>query len=111
MPNIRFGVRYSKDPLKDQAYLQLQRDEDSDFARPGELFINEPLNKLYYCDSTTGIVSELTTPTEAYPNLVAAPVAADSIGEAGQIAYDADFVYVCIAENIWKRSPLSTWVV
>jgi len=32
-----------------------------------------------------------------------------SPGVKGQIAYDADYQYTCIADNSWKRSPLSTW--
>lgn len=37
------------------------------------------------------------------------PTTASSTGVAGTIRYDANYVYVCIATNTWKRSPLSTW--
>ena len=37
------------------------------------------------------------------------PTSATSPGVKGQIAYDADYQYTCIADNSWKRSPLSTW--
>ena len=39
----------------------------------------------------------------------AAPVSAVSAGTAGELAFDADFVYVCVAENTWKRTALSNW--
>jgi len=39
----------------------------------------------------------------------AVPAKADSPGTAGQEAYDAGFHYVCVATNVWKRTPLTTW--
>ena len=38
-----------------------------------------------------------------------APVAANSTGTAGTIAWDGDYVYVCVATDTWKRANLSTW--
>ena len=37
------------------------------------------------------------------------PASSTSPGVVGQIAFDADWQYTCVAENTWKRSPLSTW--
>lgn len=37
------------------------------------------------------------------------PVSATAAGNAGQIAWDASFIYVCVAANTWKRAALSTW--
>jgi hypothetical protein len=39
----------------------------------------------------------------------AVPANATAPGTAGQEAYDADFHYVCVAANVWKRTPLTTW--
>jgi len=44
-----------------------------------------------------------------YPTIVSAPSTSVSPGETGQIAYDNDYVYICIATNTWKRSALSSW--
>jgi hypothetical protein len=44
-----------------------------------------------------------------YPSIVTVPETATSLGETGQIAYDNDYVYICIAPNTWKRSALSSW--
>jgi hypothetical protein len=41
--------------------------------------------------------------------MVATPLTSNSPGETGQIAYDNDYVYICIATNTWKRSSLSSW--
>lgn len=44
-----------------------------------------------------------------YPSIVTVPETSSSLGETGQIAYDNDYVYICIATNAWKRSALSSW--
>ncbi len=38
-----------------------------------------------------------------------APPATASPGVPGQIAYDASYVYVCVAANTWKRVAISTF--
>lgn len=38
-----------------------------------------------------------------------APASATATGTTGQIAWDADYVYVCTATNTWKRTALTTW--
>ena len=40
---------------------------------------------------------------------VSAPSSATANGSPGQIAYDSTHFYVCIANNTWKRVPISTW--
>lgn len=37
------------------------------------------------------------------------PATAVDTGNAGDICWDAGFVYVCVAANTWKRSALTTW--
>jgi hypothetical protein len=41
--------------------------------------------------------------------IVAAPSTATSAGKAGQIAYDATHIYVCVATNVWVRATLATF--
>lgn len=38
---------------------------------------------------------------------VAPPATAKSVGMAGQIAFDANFAYFCIATNTWKRVAIT----
>ena len=38
-----------------------------------------------------------------------APSSSSAPGTTGQVAYDSNFVYVCVATNTWKRSALTTW--
>jgi hypothetical protein len=37
------------------------------------------------------------------------PSTAASTGTAGQIVWDSNYVYVCVAANTWKRANISTW--
>ena len=37
------------------------------------------------------------------------PATAGAAGNQGEIAWDADYIYVCVATNTWKRAALSTW--
>jgi hypothetical protein len=37
------------------------------------------------------------------------PATAGATGTTGMICWDADYVYVCVATNTWKRSAISTW--
>ena len=38
-----------------------------------------------------------------------APSSASDTGTVGEIRYTADYIYVCVASNTWKRAALSTW--
>lgn len=37
------------------------------------------------------------------------PASASDTGQTGQVSWDADYIYVCIATNTWKRVPIATW--
>lgn len=37
------------------------------------------------------------------------PSSASDTGNTGDICWDSNYVYVCVATNTWKRSSLSTW--
>ena len=47
-PEPRWGVRFTADPTHNLEYLQNLYDDNPDSAKRGELFVNEPLNQLYY---------------------------------------------------------------
>lgn len=51
-PFHRFGIRFTSDPTHDLGYLQIQHDDDEENAYRGELFLNEPLDEIYYVDAT-----------------------------------------------------------
>lgn len=63
-------------------------------------------------DGTVTVTIGLTTFTIAGGRLVTAslpPANATATGIAGSITWDANFVYVCVATNTWKRAALATW--
>ena len=37
------------------------------------------------------------------------PASASDTGTAGEICWDADYIYVCTATNTWKRTAIATW--
>lgn len=39
----------------------------------------------------------------------APPVSATATGTKGAKAYDANYLYICVATNTWRRTPLATW--
>lgn len=57
----------------------------------------------------TGSYTDLLDKPATAPALVAAPVSASATGVVGQIALDANYIYVCVNTNTWKRVALTTW--
>ena len=37
------------------------------------------------------------------------PASASATGTAGEVAWDANYIYICTATNTWKRVAISTW--
>jgi hypothetical protein len=61
--------------------------------------INSDDTVLFQVSNTTGI--------NIGPS--AAPASATATGITGQIAWDADYIYICTATNTWKRVAIATW--
>lgn len=60
--------------------------------------------------TTTAGASKLTVADDSIQvNTAKTPASATATGTTGQICWDADYVYVCVATNTWKRSAISTW--
>jgi hypothetical protein len=53
--------------------------------------------------------NQITDLAIGVPQLVAAPATATSAGVAGQTAYDATHIYVCVTTNTWVRASLATF--
>lgn len=54
--------------------------------------------------------SDTITATHYYlSDLNTAPASADATGTKGDIRITADYIYVCVATNTWKRAALLTW--
>lgn len=55
----------------------------------------------------TPAAGEFTTLKITSP--AAVPATADATGTKGDIRYDNNYVYICVATNTWKRAALVTW--
>ena len=42
-------------------------------------------------------------------NISGVPGTATSVGSAGSIRFDANYIYICYATNSWRRAALATW--
>lgn len=49
----------------------------------------------YYADVKIGAEKTITTATDP--------------GTKGEICWDSNYIYVCVATNTWKRTGLSSW--
>jgi hypothetical protein len=70
-----------------------------------------------YIDSSGNVGFNTTSPTANIDHTGSTlrlrtsrtPASASATGNAGDICWDTNYVYVCVATNTWKRSALSTW--
>ena len=62
VPQPRWGVRFTADVTHNQQYVQDAYDNDASAVKRGELFLNEPLEELYYvgADGVCRQVNETT---------------------------------------------------
>lgn len=75
----RWGIRYSRDVSHNLEYLQAQVDNIVDYARPGELFLNEPLKQIYYVDSKNVVKTLLQPPSPVAELDYATPLTPDGL--------------------------------
>jgi sugar lactone lactonase YvrE len=103
-------------------------------ATPQGLYVKPDGTKMYMVGSTSDTVYQYTVPsveiqltgttaingtaTVAQDLIVEGgltvecpqtPASASATGTAGQIAWDANYIYVCVATNTWRRAALSSW--
>ena len=41
--------------------------------------------------------------------MVPVPASATAPGNVGDVAQDGSYLYVCTAQNVWKRVAIATW--
>jgi hypothetical protein len=70
-----------------------------------------PTTHNHVINDITNLQNELDQkqPAGSYALLAAPPSTSTSAGTAGEIAYDSQYVYICVATNTWRRAALSTW--
>ena len=66
--------------------------------------------KVYYTDTDSSQWVDASPPlTQDRIASSSAPSSASDTGTPGDIRYDSGYVYICIANNTWKRAALATW--
>lgn len=60
--------------------------------------------------NNAGVTIDTCLIKDGYPHIPNhTPSAANDTGTAGQICYDASYIYMCVATDTWKRVAISTW--
>lgn len=62
-----------------------------------------------FINTTLEVLGDTTLSSELYLPSPTVPPSGASPGLAGQISWDANYIYVCVALNLWKRGPIETW--
>jgi parallel beta-helix repeat protein len=61
-------------------------------------------NNTFSVTSTTLVAQNRFRITQSQP-----PASANAEGEVGTIAWDSNYIYICVAANTWKRSATASW--
>lgn len=64
--------------------------------------------------NTSTLAMTVNTVTSTSNSIIVAtpktPASATAVGTTGQICWDANYIYVCVATNTWKRAAIGTWI-
>lgn len=75
------------------------------FDKKGDACSLQFINNSWYVISNSGCSFGDSTPAV----IVDAPGTANATGTAGTIAYDSNYMYICVSANTWKRASIATW--
>jgi hypothetical protein len=59
--------------------------------------------------ANTTYVNNLSVEDDLFIPNPTVPSTSGDTGTKGQIAYDNDWIYVCVQNNTWKRAQLNAW--
>lgn len=59
--------------------------------------------------SSAGVLTLTTSANKIALGASRTPASATDTGTAGEVCWDANYVYVCVAANTWRRAALSSW--
>ena len=69
-------------------------------------FVVGPNNVSFYTAFAT-LSTQVVSLSGAVGTVPNATKAATATGTAGQISYDVNYIYICVATNTWKRAALT----
>lgn len=70
---------------------------------------NTDVHSTFYSNGQLRVEDEVSSSKLRISNTTSAPASAIAAGTTGEIRIDSNYIYVCVANNTWKRSALSTW--
>ena len=81
------------------------------FGKASNAFSTVPgtAGKSFIYDTTGIVLTGSATKVDSIIVSTQTPASASAAGVAGTIAWDASYIYVCIATNTWKRVAIATW--
>lgn len=110
--NLADGVLYSKrtdgaiieigSNLPDEYYLSSSQDFGL-ITQEVDTTLN--LGGVSSESSATKTLGDVVT----YMEYVSVPTSSTASGKVNSLAVDANYLYICVAENTWKRIALSSW--
>jgi len=59
--------------------------------------------------ANVSVTSKITTNALYLSNTVNRPSSSSAAGYPGEIRVDANYIYVCVSTNTWKRASISSW--
>ncbi len=97
--------------------LTLPSSPSPSLSSTGQVAVNTSSNVLqsYYGSAVRTLVDTNSTQTlsnKTISNLIlsgSVPGTSTSSGTTGQIAFDTNYIYICVSNNNWRRAALSTW--
>jgi hypothetical protein len=97
--NINVGIVLKKNPTNGSIYIRPVL--HSHLNEIHDVYINNKLNGDFLSFNGDRWVN--------IPRVIAVPLSSTSNGLIGQIAFDATYLYSCVANNTWVRTLLTAW--
>lgn len=92
--------------------LVIQGDTTADVVYANAYVFQDGSNPLSVYEGNVAALEVLGNLTSSGNIIVAntyVPASRTSVGTAGQMVWDQDYVYICVDTNSWKRANLSIW--
>jgi hypothetical protein len=55
------------------------------------------------------VLGDSSVDTVKHGGTARTPASASATGVAGEVCWDTNYIYVCVATNTWKRAAIATW--
>jgi len=117
---IAFFGANRKDAGEEMAFIKsglVSNNGGSGNVQSGYLTLGTSGSEHFRIDSSGNVGIATTSPTQKLDvnddsirvRTAKTPASATDTGTEGQIAWDADYIYVCVATDTWKRVAIATW--